>query len=154
MASGDTSANLKAFWSRRLDAVIAGEHDPDSQHDPAALEENRQAVLTEQPVVLPPAVDHLGKTHLTQAIKAQGLEVKRSFDLRRETGRPAVPGARGDVKHVSAGDYSKLLRMEADMTKRFGDKLSAPMANLRPSRVDEQSAAGVTELIVGGRAAS
>ena len=149
MARHDTSANLTTYWKTKLDAVLGGEHDPPPAHDPGLLEESRQVVLSEQPVEVPPAEVRMSKAHLTRAIAAQRHELTRAVDQRRDAGRPAEPGARGNVKHVAPGDYTKLLRMEADMTKRFADKLSAPMVNLRPSRRVEQAAAGVTEFAAG-----
>ena len=60
-----------------------------------------------------------------------------------------VEFANSIVKHVAAFDDTKLKKMEAEMYKKFSDKISAPTANQRVSREAEQRAAHVTELCRG-----
>jgi len=77
------------------------------------------------------------------------MEVKDAFARRREAGKPLEPNARGSVKHATSFDDSKLLRMEAEMAKRFSDKVAMPSELIRPARVLEHQTAQVREFCRG-----
>ena len=150
MSSGDTSANLVTYWKTKLDDVIAGNMDPPGPGE--ELQVKRQSVLNEQLVTVKSSMRKLGRgpgTGVPEAITTQFHAVKDAFGRRKEAERPAEPGARGNVKHAHPFDNSKLLKMEADMAKKFADKVAAPGKDIRDSRVVEQRKAHVTEFCRG-----
>ena len=141
MAQHDTSANL-GHWKATLDSVIGGARDPPPTGDVDALNASRKAVLEEAPVEVP-ETQRERLAGVPQAILDHRAEVKGAFARRKQAGRPAEPGAAGFVKHASPFDDSKLQRMEADMKKRFADKVAMPERLIRPSRLAEQATAEV-----------
>jgi len=145
MASNDTSGNL-GFWQSKLDAVIGGDHDP--RRDTTELNRTRSEVLAELPVTVPETTRQKMEG-VRGATVDQGKEVKDAFRRRKEESKPLEPNARGSVKHASAFDDSKLLRMEQDMAKRFADKVAMPSKSIRPSRVAEAQTAQVTDFCRG-----
>ena len=149
MATGDDSRNLEKFWKGKLDSVIRGDADPLIPTGTAsALQESRSAVLME-PMVTVPETERLTGSGVPDAIVSQRKEVKGRFARRKELERPAEPGAKGSVKHASGFDNSKLLKMEAEMAKRFADKVAMPAKSIRASRFSEQQAAQVADFCRG-----
>ena len=141
MAAMDTSSNI-GFWRTRLDRTIAGDFDPPPTGDVVKLESSRQAVLTEAPVEVP-ETEREKLEGVPEAIVTHKHEVKGAFARRKEAGRPAEPDAGGFVKHAVPYDDSKMQRLEADMKKRFADKVAMPEKSIRPSRRAEQTTAEV-----------
>lgn len=152
MAAGDTSHTLGTYWKTTLDSVIAGEHDPPPR-GADELEAARKAVLAEKPEgVLQPGKHVPGDTaKLSAAIEAQRAEVKQAFGNRKASGRivPSADVNKAKVKYAMAFDESKLLRMEAEMSKRFADKVAPPAREIRMPRRKEMEASRVTEFSCG-----
>jgi len=148
MAAGDTSKSL-GFWKTKLDAVLSGNEDPVIPTGTSnALQASRAVVLAEPLVAVPPT-ERIHREGVTEAIGAQRTEVKDAFTRRRDANKPCEPDGKGKVRHATQFDSSKLQRMEADMTKRFADKVTPPASLIRPSRVDEQRAAQVRDFCRG-----
>jgi len=85
-----------------------------------------------------------------QSISSQFTEVGRAFGKRRDLSRPAEPNAKGFVKKATLFDDSKIVKTEAELAKRFNEKVSAPSKDaIRASRVKEHAAALVTEFCCG-----
>ena len=136
MAAVDTSGNI-GYWKNKLDAVIRGDEDPVLPTGRLeALQMTRTKVLEELPVTVPETERH-AMDGVSEAIGAQRSQVKDAFSRRRDAGKPCEPNGMGTVCHATSFDDSKLLRMEADMTKRFADKVAMPAKLIRPSRQSE-----------------
>lgn len=151
MTSGDTSHALGSYWRNTLDSVIAGERDPPVT-GLEALAASRRAVLAQADgVLLPPKHAPGNKAALGAAISTQRGEVKRTLQDRKATGRlvPSDEATKVKVKHAITFDDTKLLRMEADMAKRFADKVTAPARDIRQPRAGEMEAARSTEFCRG-----
>jgi len=121
-------------------------------------DEGRTAVYNESmtPVtsVIEKVEDPLTKEELTSTRRDERGSVKGQHARRKEVGKPPVSQeevefANSIVKKVTAFDDTKLKKMEAEMYKKFNDKVSAPTANNRVSREIEQRSAHVTELCRG-----
>lgn len=147
MAAADTKANLVTYWKGKLDDVIHGEFDPPPPGP--ELEVSRRAVLDEQPMTVAPSTRVVKGPQVSAAITDQRSEVKGAFARRRDAGRPAEPGAMGNVKKATPFDNSKILKFEAEMKKRFEEKVSAPSKDIRPSRVAEMAASSMTDFCRG-----
>ena len=104
-------------WREKLDNVLGD--DVLENIDPLG---SRPQVLDEEGII-EPAAPPLPQPQLTAAIGCQADEVSRAFHHRKEAGRPAEPGAAGSVRQVGEFDDAKLARFEADMLKRFADKV-------------------------------
>ena len=149
MTSTDNSSNLGVFWSKKLDQTIRGEYDPAGPGQ--ALVDSFKVVLNEDPDarIVTDTMRSVGDG-VKPAVKEQGLSVTKKFMYRRETDQPAVPGAKGFVKKAAHFDDSKILKMEAELAKRFNEKVTAPnKGDIRASRVNEHKAALVTEFCRG-----
>ena len=149
MARGlDTSAKI-GYWKEKLEKVIRGEEDPAIPTGVSdALQASRTSVLAEPLVTVPPT-ERGFKEGVTEAIGAQRTEVKDAFGRRRDTGKPCEPDGKGKVRQTPQFDSSKLQKMEADMKKKFADKVAMPEGVIRPSRVDEHSAHHVRDFCRG-----
>lgn len=79
-------------------------------------------------------------------IAVQRTEVKTSLARRIETERRLTHVDPPPVKTLAPADETKLHQMEADMAKRFSEKVAAPVRNVKPSRSGEQTEAGCYEL--------
>jgi len=104
----------------------------------------RPAELDNTQILQPPSPP-LPQSELAAVIASHRTEVKHAFQLRKENGKPAEPGAKGSVRHVSTYDDSKMAKFEADMLKKFADKVATPKGSIRPTRVDEQHEANASE---------
>jgi len=145
----DTTASLGTFWRTKLDAVCKGEFDPQGLDEP--LREAFDVVLTEdaESQRVAPTLRFVGDG-VKESISSQFSEVGTAFGRRREAGKPAEPNAKGFVKKAAHFDDTKILKTEAELAKRFNEKVSAPgRENIRESRVKEHAAAFVTELCRG-----
>jgi len=120
--------------------------------------EGRTAVYNETmaPVtsVIEKVEEPLSKEELTATRGQQKSSVKGQHARRREVAKPPISQAEIDfansvVKHVTAFDDTKLKKMEAEMYRKFNEKVAGPTANLRVSREVEQRSAHVTELCRG-----
>jgi len=148
MAATDTSSNI-GFWKSKLETVICGDEDPVIPTGTVeALQASRASVISE-PLVTVSNTERTFKEGVTEAIGAQRLQVKDAFQRRRDVGKPSEPDGKGKVRHASQFDATKLQRLEADMKKKFADKVSTPAGVIRPSRVDEHRAAEVRDLCRG-----
>jgi tetratricopeptide (TPR) repeat protein len=150
----DNSSNLGKFWKGKIDDVIRGDNDPDGQalmkggKKGSELQESFNAVMAEPEVRVAdstrPRMDEV-----PEAIQRQRTAVKGTAARRVDAGKPCEPFGKGNVKKSTPFDDSKLLKMEADMAKKFSDKVAGPTANIRPSRVKELKAASVTDFCRG-----
>jgi hypothetical protein len=104
-------------WREKLDRVIAN----DALEGVAPLGD-RPALLDEDQILELPS-PLLQASEIKSVIKAHRSEVKHAFHLRRELDQPSEPDAKGTVRHVTAFDDSKMARFEADMLKKFNDKV-------------------------------
>ena len=149
MSAADTSANLGIFWKGKIDDVIEGAFDPAGpgpelqQSFGVVMEENaedqRVADTTRKPM-----------DNVKSEIRRGYVEVGRAFNERKERGQPAEPNARGQVKMANHFDDTKILRTEAELAKRFNEKVAAPDRDMiRASRVKEYAEAMVTEFCRG-----
>ena len=105
-------------WSEKLNKTLVNDRLEGVQ--PIGL---RPAGLDDTELLQAPSPP-LPQSELAAVIASHRTEVKQSFQLRKELGKPAEPGAKGSVRHVSTYDDSKMAKFEADMLKRFGDKVS------------------------------
>lgn len=162
MSAEDTSSNLVTFWKTKLDEVIDGKMDPAGLHATFTdahtkvfskpLMDSRLKVLNEQPVTVLPSkrvTTMASGSGVPEAIITHFHEVKGAFARRREADKPCEPGAKGNITHSKPFDDSKLLKMEAEMAKRFNEKVAAPGKSIRASREVEQRRANVTEFCRG-----
>ena len=111
-------------------------------------------VMTPVTSVIEKVEDPLTKEELTAVRRDERSGVKGRHGRRKEVGKPPVSQEEVDfansiVKHVAAFDDTKLKKMEAEMYKKFSDKISAQTANNPVAREVEQRAAHVTELCRG-----
>ena len=146
VASGDTTSTT-GFWKAQVDAVI----DDGKKLGPAPNSELKfsfQAVLQEEEVKVPESTRPIFDG-VPEAIIAQRGEVKRAFADRKEVGKPCEPNAKGSVKHVNHFDDTKLLRQEAEMARKFNDKVAPPKEKTRDARVKEMRDAVVEEFCRG-----
>ena len=107
-------------WSEKLNKTLLNDRLEGVQ--PIGL---RPAGLDDTDLLQAPSPP-LPQSELTAVISSHRTEVKQAFQLRKELGKPAEPGAKGTVRHVSSYDDSKMAKFEADMLKRFGDKVRSP----------------------------
>lgn len=75
--------------------------------------------------ILPAAPPPPASEELADAIQTHRSEVKNAFQVRKELGKPAEAekGSKATITHVGAFDEAKINKYEADMFKRFGDKV-------------------------------
>jgi len=149
MAATDTSGNLRKYWSLKLDSTIQGEYDPPGPGK--SLNDSFKVVLDDDPDarIVADTTRSVGDG-VKGAIKSQYSTVKKAFVDRKETEQPAEPNAKGFVKKAAHFDDTKILRTEAELAKRFNEKVTAPnKGDIRASRVKEHAAASVTEFCRG-----
>lgn len=127
----------------------------------------RASVLEEVPFELEAAEPPLSKDELRDHIAEHRAQVRGAFARRRAAGKPiepptatraedaVVPGwiPTGPVgfpaHHLSPPDESKLVRMGAEMKRKFSDKVSASTLSLRQSRLEEMRDAKAVEFLRG-----
>jgi len=137
------STNAFKNWKDKMNKTLAADSLDGVQPIGA-----RPEGLDETELIQPPSPP-LPQSELTAVIASHRTEVKTAFQLRKDLGRPAEPGAKGNVRHVTTYDDSKMAKFEADMLKRFGDKVATPVGSIRQSRVLEQREAEATEFSRG-----
>tara|TARA_B110001452_G_scaffold239550_1_gene220651 strand:- start:352 stop:1536 length:1185 start_codon:yes stop_codon:yes gene_type:complete len=118
----------------------------------------RTTVNVEDPVPVQSVIDavepRLVKEELTDRIREHRSGVKGQFGRRREVEKSALTAeeisfAASVVKHLTPFDDSKLKKMEAEMARKFNEKVSAPTKVIRVTRDVEQKRARVTEACRG-----
>ena len=144
VASADTSSN-RGMWRKQVDDVIddGKKLGPDGELKYKFIE-----VMSEEEVKVKDSTRPIFDG-VPEAIGAQRSEVKRAFVDRKEAERPCEPDAKGSVKHVNHFDDTKLLRQEAEMAKKFNDKVAPPKEKTRDARVKEMRDATVEEFCRG-----
>lgn len=110
-------AIVMSDWRSKLESTLA-----DDALEGVLPLGTRRAALDEEDL-LPSPPPPLSRDQAADVISCELEEVKRAFKLRREQGKPAEPGAQGTIIHVNPFDESKLAKYEAEMLKRFGDKV-------------------------------
>lgn len=90
---------------------------------------------------------------LTRALERMGRSDTRNMGLEgrhvKGLSEEEILFANSIVKHVTAFDDSKLKKMEAEMARKFNEKVSKETRGIRVTRQIEQSKAHVTELVRG-----
>ena len=158
----DTSAQLGLFWQKKLDTVVPrgpdgkvsrtkrGDYDPPFPQGPELAESFGIVMQEDAEDQKVPESTRQPWDGVKDAIKGEYRDVKRAFDLRKETSQPCEPNARGSIKPAHHFDDSKILKTEAELAKRFNEKVSAPNRDaIRDSRVKEMRLGYVTEFCRG-----
>ena len=109
----------------------------------------RIEVLNEVPFELDPVEPPLGREALMDIVFAQRDEVKGASSRRAAKARPQHPDKETKVKHVPEFDDSALKKMEAEMAKKFSEKVNKETRNIRMTRQKEQAEHNVVELSRG-----
>lgn len=127
----------------------------------------RAAVLDEVPFPPEQPQPPFSRADLARQIAVHRTQVGDSFARRREAGKPidpptavrasdsAVPGwlptgpEGRPVRHLNPPDESKLERMQADMKRKFADRVTVPSLDLRQTRLDEMAQAEAVEFLRG-----
>ena len=139
-------------------AGCACDEDPTGDEWRAKLAELRaEPPLEEEPTVEEPPPPPVHPDHVDRALNEDELDARYEKQKREVKGvlarRIALDRRQTDpkrpIKLVQPADESRLHAMEADMAKRFGDKVAAPARNLRKARRAELEAAGAWEFARG-----